>query len=74
MSHKEVGFMRTFIEVLQYVIAPVFGILLLITIFAKLNYLFFPINPAVVILLDFITILAFLMTGYSIFDKITGHS
>ena len=66
--------MKSIIETLEYVVGPVVGILLLIYIFAKLNNLFLPVSPSIVILLDFIAIAIIVVLGYSIYDRNVRHS
>ncbi|MGK7909335.1 MAG: hypothetical protein AB4040_19165 [Synechococcus sp.] len=66
--------MNAITETLQYVIAPVIGLLLFIVAFAKLNQLLFPINPAITLMIDFIILVILLVTGYSILDRKIRHS
>ena len=66
--------MNSIIETLQYVIAPIVGLLIFIVTFARLNQLLFPINPAIVIMLDFIVLVFLLVFGYSVVDRKISHS
>ena len=65
--------MDAIIETLQYVIAPVIGLLLFIVAFAKLNMMLFPINPAITFMIDFIILAIILVSGYSILDRKLRH-
>ena len=65
--------MDSIIETLKYVIAPVIGILLFVVSLGKMNQLLFPINPAIVLMLDFVVIAIIVVTGYSILDRRLRH-
>ncbi len=61
--------MDAIVETLQYVIAPVVGMLVFVIVFGKMNQLLFSINPAIVLMLDFIIIAVIVVSGYSIVDR-----
>lgn len=61
--------MNAIVETLEYVIAPVVGILLFVIVFGKMNQLLFPINPVISLMLDFIILAIIVVTGYSIVDR-----
>ena len=65
--------MDSIIETLKYVIAPVIGILLFVVALGKMNQLLFPINPEIVLMLDFVVIAIIVVTGYSIVDRRLRH-